>query len=173
MNRRDFLSHAGRFSLGIGVSGLGLSAASAALLPPNPFFGYTFADLQGKDLALSTLVGRPVLANFWASWCPPCVREMPDLDAMHHDYPDVVFLGLAIDTRVNVERFVQKVKVSYPLLLTGTQGIALMRNLGNKAGGLPFTVLFDRDGRIAHVVLGEVQPNALRAQLEQIRQVSN
>lgn len=168
MNRRDFLGRAGRFALGVGVSGMGLSAAHAALLPPDPFFGYTFANLQGEDVALSTYAGRPVLANFWASWCPPCVREMPDLDAMHHDYPDVSFLGLAVDTRVNVERFVKKVQVSYPVLLTGTQGISLMRDLGNKGGGLPFTVLFDRSGRIAHVVLGEVKPDALRMRLEQI-----
>lgn len=168
MNRRDFLGRTGRFALGVGMAGSGLTTARAALLPSDPFFGYTFASLPGEDVALSTFSGRPVLANFWASWCPPCVREMPDLDAMHHDYPGVTFLGMAIDTRVNVERFVQKVKVSYPLLLTGTQGIALMRDLGNKGGGLPFTVLFDRGGRVAHVVLGEVRPDALRAQLERI-----
>lgn len=168
MNRRDFLGGTGRFALGVGISGVGLSVARAALLPPDSFFGYTFADLQGEDVALSTFVGRPVLANFWASWCPPCVREMPDLDAMYRDYPAVSFLGLAVDTRVNVERFVQKIQVSYPLLLTGSQGISLMRSLGNKAGGLPFTVLFDRGGRIAQVVLGEVQPDILRTQLEQI-----
>lgn len=168
MDRRDFLGRMGQFALGAGISGMSISAARGALLPSNPFFGHTFANLQGKGIALSAFAGRPILANFWASWCPPCVREMPDLEAMHHDYPDVSFLGLAVDTRVNVERFVQKVRVSYPLLLTGTQGISLMRNLGNKAGALPFTVLFDRSGRIAHVVLGEVKPNALRAQLERI-----
>lgn len=166
MNRRDFLGRAGCVALGVGMSGAGLPVARAALLPPDPFFGYTFADLQGADVALSAFAGRPVLANFWASWCPPCVREMPDLDALHHDYPGVAFLGLAIDTRVNVERFVQKVKVAYPLLLTGTQGIPLMRDLGNKTGGLPFTVVFDGDGRIVHRVLGEVQVDALRTRLD-------
>jgi thiol-disulfide isomerase/thioredoxin len=168
MNRRDFLGHAGRLALSMGAAGSGLSAAHAALLPPDPFFGRTFAGLDGEDVALSTYAGRPVLANFWASWCQPCVREMPDLDAMHHDYPGVAFLGLAIDTRVNVERFIQKVRVSYPLLLTGTQGIALMRSLGNKAGGLPFTVLFDSKGRIAHRVLGEVKPELLRAEIGRV-----
>lgn len=168
MNRRDFLGRTGRFALGVGVFGSGLSAARAALLPPDPFFGYTFANLAGDDVALAAFTGQPVLANFWASWCPPCVREMPDLDSMHHDYPGVKFLGLAIDTRVNVERFVQKVKVSYPLLLTGTRGISLMRDLGNKGGGLPFTVLFDRGGRIAYVVLGEVKPAVLRTQIERV-----
>ena len=168
MNRRHFLARSGQLALGAGLSGACASLAQAALLPADPFFGYTFPDLQGEDVPLSSLKGRPVVANFWASWCAPCVREMPDLERMHHDYPQAAFVGLAIDTRANVERFVQKVQVSYPLLLTGTQGIPLMRDLGNKGGGLPFTAVFNRLGRVAHVVLGEVRPDALRKQIEQI-----
>lgn len=163
MNRRDFLRRAGGVALGAG-----LAPVHAALLPPDPFFGYAFPGLDGEEVALSSLSGKPVLANFWASWCPPCVREMPDLDAIHRQYPDVAFVGLAVDTKANVQRFVQKVQVSYPLLLTGTQGIGLMRDLGNKSGGLPFTVLFGRDGRIAHIVLGEVKPDSIRAQIKQL-----
>lgn len=163
MNRRDFLRRAGGVAL---VAGL--PSVHAALLPPDPFFGYSFPGLDGGDVALSSLSGKPVLANFWASWCPPCVREMPDLDALHRQYPDVAFVGLAVDTKANVQRFVQKVHVSYPLLLTGTQGIGLMRDLGNKSGGLPFTVLFGRDGRIDQVVLGEVEPDRIRARIEQL-----
>lgn len=163
MNRRDFLHCAGGAALAVG-----LAPVRAALLPPDPFFGYAFPDLNGDEVALSSLSGKPVLANFWASWCPPCVREMPDLDALHQQYPDVAFVGLAIDTKANVQRFVQKVQVSYPLLMAGTQGIGLMRDLGNKAGGLPYTVLFNRDGRVVQVVLGEVEPDQIRAQIEQL-----
>ncbi|MER1968739.1 TlpA disulfide reductase family protein [Castellaniella sp. GW247-6E4] len=142
--------------------------AAASLLPADPFFGRSFQDLNGEDFPLSTLVGRPVLANFWASWCPPCVREMPDLDALHREHPGVAFVGLAVDTRANVERFVQKVPVSYPVLLTGTQGIPLMRELGNKGGGLPFTALFDARGRSAGVILGEVDPADIRRRIAEI-----
>ncbi len=144
------------------------AGAGASLLPVDPFFGRSFQDLDGETFQLASLVGRPVLANFWASWCPPCVREMPDLDALHREHPEVAFLGLAVDTRANVERFIKKVPVSYPVLLTSTQGIPLMRELGNKSGGLPFTALFDARGRAAGVVLGEVDPADIRRRLAQL-----
>lgn len=150
--------------LGVGMAAVG-TGACASVLPVDPFFGRSFQSLDGQDFQLSTLVGRPVLANFWASWCPPCVREMPDLDALHHEHPEVAFLGLAVDTRANVKRFIEKVPVSYPVLLTSTQGIPLMRELGNQSGGLPFTVIFDANGRVAGVVLGEVDPADIRRRL--------
>lgn len=146
----------------------GARGAGASILPADPVFGRSFADLQGHDQALSAYVGRPVLMNFWASWCAPCVREMPLLETLHQRHPGLSVLGLAIDTRVNVERFLQKVPVTYPLLLTGTQGIPLMRELGNKGGGLPFTLLFDRNGRVADSVMGELEPEDIQARLTRI-----
>lgn len=160
ISRRDFVRAVGALALGGAAP-----SAMASLLPASPFFGREFPDVQGRDFQLSSLLGKPVLANFWASWCPPCVREMPDLDALSQQHPDVAFVGLAIDTRSNVERFLQKVSVSYPILLTGTQGIPLMRDLGNKGGGLPFTVFFDRNGRSAEIVLGEIDVGDVRKRL--------
>ncbi|MHA3904022.1 TlpA family protein disulfide reductase [Castellaniella sp. WN] len=151
----------------LGLAG-GVRGAGASILPADPVFGRSFADLQGRDQALSAYVGRPVLMNFWASWCAPCVREMPLLETLHQRYPDLALLGLAIDTRANVERFLQKVQVSYLLLLTGTQGIPLMRELGNKGGGLPFTLLFDRGGRVADSIMGELDPDDIERRLGQI-----
>lgn len=165
MDRRNFLRTTSLAALGV-VAGAG--GAGASILPADPVFGRSFADLQGHDQALSAYVGRPVLMNFWASWCAPCVREMPLLETLHQRHPDLSVLGLAIDTRVNVERFLQKVTVTYPLLLTGTQGIPLMRELGNKGGGLPFTLLFDRNGRVADSVMGELKPDDIQARLTQI-----
>ena len=152
-------------ALGVAAS---VRGASASILPAHAVFGRSFADLQGHDQALSAYVGRPVLMNFWASWCAPCVREMPLLETLHQSHPDLAVLGLAIDTRANVDRFLQKVQVSYPLLLTGTQGIPLMRELGNKNGVLPFTLLFNRDGRIADSMLGEIKADDIQARLAQI-----
>ena len=150
MNRRGFLQ-------GSSVAALMLaqSAARAFSLPSNPFFGRSFEDLRGGSVALSGRVGQPVVLNFWASWCAPCVREMPLLESLHHSHPALAIIGLAIDTRANVQRFLLKVPVSYELLLGGVDGISVMRDLGNKGGGLPFTVFFNRGGRIAGTVLGE------------------
>src|SRR3546814_17822458 len=87
------------------------------------------------------------LLNFWATWCPPCVKEMPDLEALHQKHRQAHFVGLAVDTAVNVRKFGEKVHVSYPLLIAGHGGIKLMRELGHKNGGLHFTVVFDKNGR--------------------------
>src|SRR5690606_2201538 len=113
-------------------------------------------------------LGKPVVLNFWATWCPPCVKEMPDLDALHQKHSGVHFVGLAVDTAGNVEKFTQKVKVGYPLLVAGHGGIQLMRELGNKSGGLPFTVIFDAAGREVRHFLGQIKPDELDAQLTQM-----
>jgi thiol-disulfide isomerase/thioredoxin len=165
MDRRLFLRTASGALLGLAAGG---GMARAAMLPADPVFGRSFDDLQGAAQPLSAYVGRPVVMNFWASWCAPCVREMPLLESLHQQHSDLTVLGLAIDTRANVLRFLDKVSVSYPLLLTGTQGIPLMRDLGNKGGGLPFTVLFDRNGRESSTVVGELKPDDLQSRVARI-----
>lgn len=152
-------------------SALGLAAtgARAALLPADPVFGRTLIDLDGRSVALADYRGRPLLLNFWASWCAPCVREMPLLESLHHKYADVALLGLAIDSKDNVLRFLEKVEVSYPILLTGNQGIPLMRELGNRRAALPYTALFDRKGRDAGRVLGELEGDEIEARMRKLR----
>ena len=144
---------------------LGGTGAQAFSLSPSPVFGRSFEDLQGAPVSLSRYIGRPVLMNFWASWCAPCVREMPMLESLHHAHPELDVLGLAIDTGPNVRRFLQKVRVSYDLLLGGPDGISVMRELGNKGGGLPFTAFFDSRGRPKGVVLGELTSEVLSERL--------
>lgn len=163
MNRRDFLRH-------------GLVATGAALAPlpllaaPEPdataeFLAQSFPDLQGQAVPLSTYAGRPLIVNFWATWCAPCVKEMPDLDHLAHKYPEMHFVGIAIDTLPNVEKFLQKVQVSYPLLVAGHGGIATMKALGNSRGGLPYTVIFDADSKAVRDILGQIDPTDLDAYL--------
>ncbi len=127
-------------------------------------FDRTFPDPEGATHPLSGWLGKPVVMNFWATWCPPCVKEMPDLDVLHKKYPTVQFLGMGVDTASNIRSFIQKTRVSYPLLVVGHDGIQLMRDLGNQVGGLPFTVVFDAKGRPIHRVLGEIKP----AEFEQV-----
>jgi len=139
-------------------SGLVLPSAfaRAAQEAPNALYAKSFASLDQGDVAMRQFLGQPLVLNFWASWCPPCVKEMPDLEALAQDHPQVGFVGLAVDSAVNVRRFIEKVQVSYPLLLSGHDGIAQMRDLGNRQGGLPFTVLFDAQGRPQRNILGQI-----------------
>lgn len=162
MKRRDFLRHAALAAAGT-AGLLGPIARAHAQNSPtvDPFYDHVFSDVDGQKVAFNTYLGKPLVLNFWATWCPPCVKEMPDLEALHKKYDTVHFVGVAIDTAVNVQKFSEKVQVSYPLLVAGHGGIAKMRVLGNKSGGLPFTVVFNAEGRIANKVLGQIKPEEL------------
>ncbi|HEX4917405.1 MAG TPA: TlpA disulfide reductase family protein [Limnobacter sp.] len=113
-----------------------------------PLSGYTFQTPQGASLDLGALKGKTVVLNFWATWCPPCVEEMPELDALYPQLraQNVELIGIAIDSPANVEQFLQKTPVGYPIVLAGMTGTELGKALGNNQGGLPFTVILDENG---------------------------
>ena len=122
----------------------------------------------GTQQALAAFKGKPVVVNFWASWCGPCVKEMPTLAALHREYEKkgITFVGLGVDSEKNVNAFLQKVPVDYPIYIAGFGGADLARNFGNNAGALPFTVVIDAKGVIRSTKLGEVDPKELKATLD-------
>jgi len=136
---------------------------------PHAIYAQTFPDVDQEDVAMRGFLGKPMVLNFWASWCPPCVQEMPDLDVLAQAHPHVEFVGLAVDSMANVQRFREKVQVSYPLLISGHGGIQQMRDLGNRQGGLPFTVVFDAQGRIHHQILGQIRAAQLDGFIRALR----
>jgi thiol-disulfide isomerase/thioredoxin len=108
----------------------------------------SFVTIDGPPLAMSTLRGRPLLLNFWATWCVPCVTEMPILDAFARAQSTAGWnvLALAIDSADPVRRFTAERGLRLPVALAGEDGLDLARRLGNTVGGLPFTVAFDTQG---------------------------
>ncbi|OZI77472.1 TlpA family protein disulfide reductase [Bordetella genomosp. 12] len=118
-------------------------------------------DLDGKPQALSQWRGQPMVINFWATWCAPCVKEMPELDELQKKAGKVKFVGIGVDTADNMRRFVAKVPVSYPLLVMGAGAVDMLRGLGNPAGGLPFTLVLNADGSIKQKILGQIDPAVL------------
>ncbi len=128
-------------------------------------FALTLPDAGGEDIALATWRGRPLVVNFWATWCPPCVSEMPELSELQNDYGErgLQILGIGIDSTDNIRQFAEKRPMSYPLLIAGASGSELTRHFGNTSGSLPFTAVVDRDGRIRHRILGRFDNTELRA----------
>ena len=122
----------------------------------------------GTQQALAAFKGKPVVVNFWASWCGPCVKEMPTLAALHREYEKkgITFVGLGVDSEKNVNAFLQKVPVDYPIYIAGFGGADLARSFGNNAGALPFTVVIDAKGVIRSTKLGEIDPKELKATLD-------
>lgn len=131
-------------------------------------FGQTLSDVAGKPVALGDFRRQTVVFNFWATWCAPCIEEMPELSTMQTDLAGrgVQILGIGIDSDVNIRRFAEKYPVSYPLLVARGDALEWMRALGNSQGGLPFTVVVDPAGVIRTRVLGRFSEPALRGVIE-------
>jgi thiol-disulfide isomerase/thioredoxin len=125
-----------------------------------------FHDLEGRERRLIEWQGRALLCNFWATWCPPCLEEVPLLVAATQQHPpaSAEVVGIAIDNDAKIREFAKKFRINYPVLVAGATAIDLIRRLGNTAGALPFTVLLDRSGALVHRHLGALS----RAQLDRL-----
>ena len=121
----------------------------------------------GELLKLSGFQGQGMVVNFWATWCPPCVEEMPLLDRFYRENSSKGWqvIGLAIDQPSQVKRFLNQFPVAYPIALGGLQGSDWVRQLGNAQGGLPFTVVFDGTGKLKSQKLGKLSSEDLQAWL--------
>lgn len=123
---------------------------------------------DGKPQSLSAYKGRPIVVNFWASWCGPCVEEMPELSALQREYAKkgIQFVGLGVDSAANIQNFLKKVPVDYPIYIAGFGGADVARAFGNTAGGLPYTVVIDANGTVRATKLGQIKMDELRHTLD-------
>lgn len=113
-------------------------------------------DLDGKAQTLSHWRGKILVVNFWATWCLPCREEIPALVKIRDKYVanGVEIVGIALDDVSKVREFATEMRISYPLLIASAEVLDLSKPLGNRAGVLPFTVVLDRDGKMAYSHIG-------------------
>ncbi len=128
---------------------------------------FTFNDLEGKSRQSSEWKGKLLVVNFWATWCPPCLKEMPLFIEFQERYREqgVQFVGIAIDDLQMVQDFYDVYDINFPVVIGGVDGTKLANRMGNRFGLLPFTVIFDRDGKRHYVHSGEMDKATLEAQL--------
>lgn len=134
-----------------------------------PLTGLQFETPQGASLDLASLKGKVSVINFWATWCPPCVEEMPELDELYAKelkLEGVEMVGIAIDSPSAVKAFLEKTPVQYPVLMAGFGGTELAKQLGNDQGGLPFTVILSEDGNVLLKKAGRIQMESIRNALK-------
>lgn len=163
MNRRAWLGGCMAAALAIltGCERENGPAASSV----DSLFDQTLPDLAGGMQPLAQWRGKPMVVNFWATWCAPCVKEMPDLEQLSQEFPQIAFIGIGIDSTEKMLEFLNKVPVTYTLLEARAQGLDLMRDLGNANGGLPFSVLIDADQRLLRTISGIIDREDLRQAL--------
>ena len=154
-------------SLTAGASG---AAEMESMPSADPVFAATMADFDGKPVPLAELKGKLVVLNFWATWCGPCRTEIPHLIEAEKKYGPrgIVFIGAAVeDNADSVRDFGKAYGITYTVAMAGKEkGIALLRALGNKIAGLPFTIVLDRQGNIVAAKRGIMTPALMQQILD-------
>lgn len=171
--------HPGRRTLLVGagaaaaLAGLGVAwwrnaappaaAGSAGTPAPAAFWQTEWATPQGTTLPMKSLLGKPLLLNFWATWCPPCVEELPLINDFYlaNKARGWQVLALAVDKLQPVQAFLRKMPLDFPVGMAGLNGTELGRSMGNVTGGLPFTVVLGAEGGVLHRKMGRVTPEDL------------
>jgi thiol-disulfide isomerase/thioredoxin len=115
-----------------------------------------FPDLAGEQVSLERWQGKVIVVNLWAGWCPPCREEIPGLVRIQQKFAPngVQIVGIAFDSAAKSREAAAELGINYPVLIAGLEGIDLIRRLGNRAGGLPYTLVLDRKGSPVATHLG-------------------
>ena len=142
---------------------VGTGTSVGASIGSDSFWGLSFDTPDTKSLAMSSFRGKPLLVNFWATWCPPCIEELPLLDAFYRESKakNWQVLGIAVDQPSAVRQWLQSKPLSFPVAMAGLTGTELSKSLGNLAGGLPFTAVFGASGELIHRKTGKVSSEDL------------
>ena len=155
-------------------SGIGVYFGAQQHTPAAPespavatFFAQKMEDADGNMHTLAQWQGKTLVLNFWATWCAPCVEEMPELTALQTELAakNIQILGIGIDSPSNIRAFAAKYKITYPLYIAGMTGTELSRQFGNQAGGLPYTVIIGPRGDVKKTYLGRLNIEQLRSDL--------
>ncbi|WP_412851875.1 TlpA family protein disulfide reductase [Ectothiorhodospira shaposhnikovii] len=128
---------------------------------------FILPDMQGRERTISEWDNQVVLVNFWATWCPPCRKEMPTFVEMQeaHEAAGFTIVAVAIDEHQAVRDFMDTHMVNFPVLIGEDTAMDVARRYGNRFGSLPYSVLLDREGRIRYIHAGELTRATLEREL--------
>ncbi len=124
---------------------------------------FSFPDANERMQSISQWRGKVLVINFWATWCAPCLKEIPDFMKLQAEYQQrgLQFVGVAIDDKQPVSDYLQSININYPVLIAGDAGIGLAQQLGNFINAVPFTVVINQVGQVVHRQPGELSVDKL------------
>lgn len=172
MNRRQWISIAGISLLallaGVVTSQWIYKTGLASDPAIKAFFANAWQTADGKPVDTTQWQGKVLVVNFWASWCPPCVEEMPTLDKLQAEFKsqNVLFVGIGIDSPSNIRQFLEMTPVSYPIVIGGLEGSNLSKQMGNSQGALPYTIIINSQGKSTSSKLGKISEEELRKSIK-------
>jgi thiol-disulfide isomerase/thioredoxin len=145
------------------AAGIGLSLWNPAPERADSLFALALPDAEGATQRLEQWRGKVLVVNFWATWCEPCREEMPEFVRVQRELgpKGLQFVGIAVDQADKVAAFAKELGLNYPALVGGYDAMELSRSLGNRLLALPFTIIIDRQGRIAYIQLGRLKTTQL------------
>ena len=140
----------------------------------NPAIGslrpeFAAMDLKGEMRNIKEWDGKVILLNFWATWCPPCLKEIPDFIELQKAYgnQDVQIIGIALDDEEAVKKYALETGMNYPTMVVETEGVTLAKRYGNHMGALPYTAIINRNGEISDTITGELSKKRAKALLKE------
>jgi len=137
-------------------------------LNPTPLPEFSLANLNNEMTPISKWRGKILIINFWATWCPSCLEEIPDFIELQSEYTDknVQFIGIAIDNLESVNDYLAFTEINYPILMAEKEGQLLAKKLGNIVNAVPFTVIVNTDNNIILHHAGELSKEKIRKFIE-------
>lgn len=144
----------------VAVLALGIGLTARFFIAPvqeaAPLAEFSLPDLSGKQHSSKEWQGKIRIINFWATWCGPCRKEIPEFIALQEKYAkNVQFIGIAIDEPAAVSEYLKTININYPILIGGDAAMAMAQQLGNHIGALPYTVVIDAQGKVVYQQAGE------------------
>lgn len=155
-------------SLGLAVRHFSVNSGNNATINTAPLFTASLIDAQGIKQNLTQYKGKIIVLNFWATWCPPCREEMPELSQLYQEYQNknVVVLGIAIDELALVKDFLLSSPMNYPIFIADNESMELGTELGNDKGVLPYTVIINADGNVIDTFFGRISKPLLETTIQ-------
>ncbi|MCK5828678.1 MAG: TlpA family protein disulfide reductase [Methylococcales bacterium] len=140
-----------------------LSNSSDNIKPNTPLIDFSLPDLTGKQRNITEWQGKIRIINFWATWCPPCLKEIPEFIKLQNEFKsnNIQFIGIAIEDSQSVKEYLDTININYPILVGGDEAIALSHQLGNIVNAVPFTVFVNPRGQVIHRQPGEIDRDNL------------
>lgn len=152
------------------AAGIGLARFDRAPADATALLALSLPDAGGQPQALAQWRGKVLVVNFWATWCAPCREEMPEFVRAQNDYGSkgLQVVGIAVDNADKVQQFAKDLGLNYPALIGGYGAMDLSKELGNELVALPFTLILDRQGKVAYTHLGPVKPDKFRGVISKL-----